>query len=86
MNIFVLFIVGAIAGWLANLWMKGTSMGLGWNLLLGIGGAFIGSIVLGFVGFSATHLVGKIISATFGSVLLLYLIPKIKEANNKEKA
>ncbi|MEZ4887395.1 MAG: GlsB/YeaQ/YmgE family stress response membrane protein [Chitinophagales bacterium] len=83
MNIIVLLIVGAVAGWLANLWMKGASMGLGWNLLLGIGGAFIGSIVLGIVGFSATHLIGKIISATFGAVLLLYLIPKIKAASKK---
>lgn len=83
MNPIVLLIVGACAGWLANLWMKGKSMGLGWNLLLGIGGAFIGSIVLSVVGFSATHLIGKIISATFGAVLLLYAIPKIKEASKK---
>ena len=83
MNPIFLLIVGAIAGWLANLWMKGQSMGLGWNLLLGIGGAFIGSFVLGIVGFSATHLVGEIISATFGAVLLLYAIPKIKAASKK---
>ncbi len=81
MNIIVLLIVGAIAGWLANLWMKGASMGLGWNLLLGIGGAFIGDIVLGIVGFNASHLVGEIVTATFGAVLLLYAIPKIKAAS-----
>ncbi len=79
----VTLIVGAIAGWLANLWMKGASMGLVWNLLLGIGGAFVGSLVLGVAGFTATHLIGKIISATFGAVLLLYAIPKIKEASKK---
>lgn len=80
MDTIVMLIVGAAAGWLANLWMKGKSMGLGWNLLLGIGGAFIGSFVLGIAG---THLIGKIISATLGAILLLYAIPKIKEATER---
>ncbi|MFK7904254.1 MAG: GlsB/YeaQ/YmgE family stress response membrane protein [Chitinophagales bacterium] len=84
MNSIVFLIVGAVAGWLANLWMKGASMGLGWNLLLGIGGAFVGSFVLGIVGFNASHLIGEIVTATFGAVLLLYAIPKIKAANKNK--
>ena len=37
-----MLIVGAIAGWLAGLIVKGFGFGLIWNIVIGIIGAFIG--------------------------------------------
>lgn len=73
-GLIVFVVIGAIAGWLAGQIMKGRGFGLPVNVLVGVVGAFIGGLLLGIIGFSATHLLGQIISATIGAVVLLYLL------------
>src|SRR5262249_54706083 len=46
----ILIIVGAIAGWLAGIIVKGVGFGLVGNIIVGIVGAFIGTWVLGALG------------------------------------
>lgn len=77
-GLIVLVIVGGIAGWLAGQIMKGRGLGFPVNILVGVIGAFIGGFLLGIVGFSPTHLLGQIISATLGAVVLLYLVRLVK--------
>lgn len=77
-GLIVFIIIGGIAGWLAGQLMKGRGFGLLVNILVGVVGAFIGGFLLGIVGFSATHLLGQIISATIGAVVLLYLVRLIR--------
>lgn len=72
-GLIVFIIIGGIAGWLAGQIIKGRGLGLPANILVGIIGAFIGGILLSVVGFSATNLLGQIVSATIGSVVLLYV-------------
>ena len=43
----ILIIVGAIAGWLAGIIVKGVGFGLVGNIIVGIVGAFIGTWLLG---------------------------------------
>lgn len=73
-SLIVFLIVGGIAGWLAGQIMKGRGLGILGNIVVGVIGAFIGGFLLGIVGFSTTHLLGQIISATIGAVVLLYLV------------
>ncbi|MGA8261410.1 MAG: GlsB/YeaQ/YmgE family stress response membrane protein [Arenicellales bacterium] len=72
-GLIVFIIIGGIAGWLAGQIIKGRGLGLPANILVGIIGAFIGGFLLGVVGFSATNLLGQVVSATIGSVVLLYV-------------
>lgn len=74
MGLIVFLIVGGIAGWLAGRIIKGRGFGLPVNILVGVIGAFIGGFLLQVLGFSTTHLLGQIISATLGAVVLLYLV------------
>ena len=78
MGLIGLLIVGAIAGWLANYFMKSNDPGIVNNILIGVGGAFIGGLVFKILGFHATHFFGQLITATVGASILLYFLPRLK--------
>ena len=46
-GLIILLIIGAIAGWLAGMIVKGMGFGLIGNIIVGIVGAFIGTWLLG---------------------------------------
>lgn len=76
---FIWFIItGAIVGWLAGLIIRGSGFGLLWNILIGIGGAFIGNLLFGLIGWEATNWIGKIAAGVIGAIVLLWLATKIK--------
>lgn len=77
-QIIVLLIIGAVAGWIASKLMKGHSLSLVWTIILGVAGAYIGNAVLDLVGIHTSRLLGEILSATFGAVILLYIATKIR--------
>jgi uncharacterized membrane protein YeaQ/YmgE (transglycosylase-associated protein family) len=79
-SLIIFLAIGAVAGWLAGLLMKGGGFGLIGNIIVGIIGAVVGGFVFGLLGISAGGLVGSIITATAGAVLLLFLIGLIKKA------
>ena len=66
-------LIGAVAGWLAGQIMKGSGYGLLLNIILGIIGGFVGNLVFGILGLAPTHILGRIICATVGAVLLIVL-------------
>jgi uncharacterized membrane protein YeaQ/YmgE (transglycosylase-associated protein family) len=77
----ILVIVGAIAGWLAGLIVKGVGFGLVGNIIVGIVGAFIGTWLLGYLGVMiGGGLIASIINATIGAVILLFVIGLVKRA------
>ncbi|WP_309665371.1 GlsB/YeaQ/YmgE family stress response membrane protein [Tabrizicola sp.] len=77
--ILIILLIGAVAGWLAGLIVKGYGFGLLGNIVIGIVGAFIASLLLPRVGLSlGGGIVGSIIAATLGAVILLFLIRLIK--------
>jgi len=69
-------VVGAIAGWLASLVVRGSGLGLGGDIIVGIIGGIIGGIVLSLVGGSGVtgFNLWSILVAFIGAVILLLLI------------
>jgi uncharacterized membrane protein YeaQ/YmgE (transglycosylase-associated protein family) len=80
MHLLGFLIIGLIAGWLAETIMKGRGAGLFINLIVGVVGASLGGLLFGFLGLSMHGLIGSLISATVGAVVLLFLIGLIKKA------
>ena len=63
--------MGALAGYVAGRFM-GTETSLGRNILMGILGSFVGGILFGLVGLSATGLVGEIIVSVIGACVCIW--------------
>jgi uncharacterized membrane protein YeaQ/YmgE (transglycosylase-associated protein family) len=51
--------------------MKGHGFGLVMNAVLGVVGSFVGSFAFDLVGLHATNLLGNIVKATVGAVIVL---------------
>lgn len=80
-NLLILLVVGAIAGWLAGVVMKGGGFGLIGDIIVGIVGAFLGSWLFSLLGVSAGGgTLGLLITAFIGAVVLLLLIRLVKRA------
>ena len=63
-------IIGGIAGWLAEQFMK-SQMGLVMNIVLGIIGAAVASWLLGFLGISLGGWIGYLIAGFIGACILI---------------
>jgi uncharacterized membrane protein YeaQ/YmgE (transglycosylase-associated protein family) len=72
-NIIVLLLVGLIAGFLASKVMTGRGMGLIWDIVVGILGAFLGGWLAGLMGISVGSLLAEIVVAFVGAVILLFV-------------
>ena len=80
-SLLVFIIVGAIAGWLAGLIVKGYGFGLIGNIVVGIIGAFIAGWLLPRIGLViGGGVVADVINAVIGAVILLLIIRLIKRA------
>jgi len=80
-GIIVWLIIGAIAGWLGGIILKGGGFGLIGNIVVGIIGAVIGGWLAGVLGVSiGSGLVASIIMATIGAVILILLVRMFKRA------
>jgi uncharacterized membrane protein YeaQ/YmgE (transglycosylase-associated protein family) len=72
-------IVGAIAGWLAGLIVKGYGFGLIGNIVVGIIGAVIAGWLLPRLGIViGSGFVAAIINAVIGAVILLVIIGLVR--------
>ena len=74
-------VVGAIAGWLAGLLVKGFGFGLIGNILVGIVGALIGTWLMTRLNIrlaSGAIPIASILNATIGAVLLLLVIGLVR--------
>ena len=77
--ILIFLLVGAIAGWLAGLIVRGGGFGLIGDIVVGIVGAFIAGWLLPRLGLHiGSGIVGAIINATIGAVILLLIIGLIR--------
>ena len=73
MGLIVFIPVGAIAGFLAGKVITGSGLGLIWDIVVGILGAFLGGWLAGLVGIAVTNIVVQIIVAFVGACILLFL-------------
>ncbi|MFZ1068174.1 MAG: GlsB/YeaQ/YmgE family stress response membrane protein [Pseudolabrys sp.] len=70
-------IIGGVAGWLAEQFMK-SEMGLLMNIVLGIVGAVIGSAILSFFGVNLGGWIGYLIAGFIGAVLLIWIVRVVR--------
>lgn len=73
-------IIGIIAGWLAGQISKNHGFGIWGDLIVGIIGSFIGNMLLGLLGFAAYGIIGNIIAATVGALVLLWIVRLFRPA------
>ncbi|MFN3912564.1 GlsB/YeaQ/YmgE family stress response membrane protein [Hyphomonas sp.] len=80
-SLLIFLFIGAVAGWLAGVLVKGFGFGLLGNIVVGIIGAFVAGLIFPAVGLSiGGGIIGSIIYATLGAVILLFCIRLIKRA------
>jgi len=71
MNFLWFLLIGLSAGWLVGQIMKGGGQGLVADLVVGVIGAVLGGFLFGLLGLEANGLLGSLITATVGAVVLL---------------
>ena len=80
-GIIVWLIIGATAGWLAGLLVKGGGFGLIGDIVVGVVGALIGGWLAGALGISiGSGFIASVITAVIGAVILLVILRAIKRA------
>lgn len=70
-------IIGGIAGWLAEQFMK-SNMGLLMNIALGIVGAVIGSAILSVFGINLGGWIGYLIAGFIGACILIWVVGALR--------
>jgi uncharacterized membrane protein YeaQ/YmgE (transglycosylase-associated protein family) len=74
-GILVILFVGLIAGWLAGKVVRGTGFGIIGDLIVGIAGALVASLLFPRLGIHlGTGLVSEIIYSAIGAVVLLLIV------------
>jgi uncharacterized membrane protein YeaQ/YmgE (transglycosylase-associated protein family) len=74
MYIIWFLLIGLCAGWLAGQLTKGGGFGVVGNLIIGVIGAILGGFVFRLLGLGPTNLLGSLIAATAGAILLLAIL------------
>jgi uncharacterized membrane protein YeaQ/YmgE (transglycosylase-associated protein family) len=75
MEIIVILLIGAAAGWLGSMIYKGSGLGLLGNIVVGIIGSFVGYWLLGKLGVDlGTGWVGAILTGAIGAIIILILL------------
>ena len=78
-TLIIWLIVGAIAGWLAGVVVRGGGFGLIGDIIVGIIGAFVAGWLFPRLGFHlAVGMVGVILDAAIGAIVLLLIIRIIR--------
>lgn len=79
-SLIIFLAIGAAAGWIAGQLTKGRGFGLIVNTLVGIVGAVVGGLLFDQLGIIATGLLGTLVAAVIGAMVLLFLVRLIKRA------
>jgi len=79
-NLIYFLLIGLVAGWLAGKVMKGSGYGVIGDLVIGVIGAFLGGWIFGLLHIATGGLLGLLITAFVGAVVLVWLLRMIKKA------
>jgi uncharacterized membrane protein YeaQ/YmgE (transglycosylase-associated protein family) len=77
-SLFVILVVGLVAGWLAGKIVHGTGFGVVSDLVLGVIGAFVGGWLLPQLGIHLGAGIVAVINATMGALLLLLVVKVVR--------
>ena len=67
-------LIGLVAGWTANLIVKGRGGGLVVNIIVGIVGSLLGGWIFSLFGLFAMGTAGSLITAIVGAIILLWIV------------
>ncbi len=70
-------IIGGIAGWLASMFMK-SGTGLLMNIILGIVGAIVASLIFGLLGVSFGGWLGYLVAGFIGACILIAIARAVR--------
>ena len=78
-HIVVILFVGLVAGWLAGKVVRGTGFGIIGDILVGIAGALVASLLFPKLGIHlGTGLVSEIIYSAIGAIILLVVVRLVR--------
>lgn len=77
-SLIIFLIIGLAAGWIAGQVMRGRGLGLAGNLIIGVIGAYLGGFLFNLLGLTAHNIIGELIAATIGAIVLLWIIGLLK--------
>ncbi len=77
-SVIIWLIIGALAGWLAGLIVRGYGFGLLGNIIVGIIGSFVGGLVFPLIGISASGFLGEVLFGAAGAILFLVVLGLIR--------
>jgi uncharacterized membrane protein YeaQ/YmgE (transglycosylase-associated protein family) len=78
-SLLIWILIGAVAGWLAGQIVKGGGFGMLGDIIIGMIGAVIGGWLLGGI-IVIGGLIGSIVLATLGAVILIVIIRVLRRA------
>ena len=84
LSLIVSLIVAGVAGWLAGNIMKAQPLQIGGspiigNVLLGLVGGIVGRAMLWVIGFGASGLIGGLIAAVLGAIVVIYVVDYLQK-------
>jgi uncharacterized membrane protein YeaQ/YmgE (transglycosylase-associated protein family) len=79
-SILAWILIGAIAGWLAGLLVKGYGFGLIGNIVIGVLGAGIAGLLAPRLGLYTESTGGNIVAALLGALILLLLVGIVRRS------
>lgn len=79
-SLIIFLAIGTAAGWIAGLLTKGRGFGLIVNTLVGIVGAILGGLLFEQLGIITTGLLGTLVAAVVGAIVLLFVVRLIKSS------
>ena len=73
-------IIGILAGFIAGKLMRGGGFGILVNLIVGIIGAVLGGKIFDLLEISAGGIIGSLVTATVGAIVLLWIVSLFRRA------
>ena len=67
-------LIGLVAGWLANLIVKGGGSGLIVNIIVGLIGGLLGGWLVSLFGWLPMGAVGSLLTSVLGAIVLLLIV------------
>ncbi|MBL8206563.1 MAG: GlsB/YeaQ/YmgE family stress response membrane protein [Blastocatellia bacterium] len=77
----IFLLIGAVAGWLAGVILKGGGFGLVGNIVAGVVGSFVGGWLFKTMGISiGSGIVSTILTAAIGAIVVLLVVGLLRRA------
>jgi uncharacterized membrane protein YeaQ/YmgE (transglycosylase-associated protein family) len=79
-SILAWIVIGAIAGWLAGVLVKGYGYGVFGNIVIGILGAGVAGLLAPSLGLQTESMGGNIVASLLGALVLLFLVGLVRKS------